>query len=332
MKKKNLILIFGSILIAGIGGLFYYRYMSSPEYSLKQITKAYDEHDFTLFEKYVDTKTLLAGILDRTLSEASERSSAASNAEKLGENLGQGLVNLMRPQIEAFWTQQIQALIETGKIEGGALTTKGLNQRWFNNDKASFKQIKEIKKDGKIAMLSLEFSHTRVDTALQFEIKMRDKGNYWQLFDITDILDFSKHIEDIEEKRVHRLNEVVKKEFLDNVKLSELKLTTETHGNYARYYSFIYDIILENRSNKVIDSLTCIYDIMDSDLHKLKSCYVKDHVNHSPGQKYIFQEIGSYSDKKINPNSLTLRIKYAQLSFKDGSKIKWNEKWEKLEK
>src|SRR5260221_5568749 len=150
MKKKNLILIFGSILIAGIGGLFYYRYMSSPEYSLKQIKKAYDEHDFTLFEKYVDTKTLLAGILDRTLSEASERSLATTNAERLGENLGQGLVNLMRPQIEQLWSQQVQALIETEKIEG-VKSTKGLNHLWFNNDKASFKQIKEIKKDGKIA-------------------------------------------------------------------------------------------------------------------------------------------------------------------------------------
>lgn len=297
MKKKTLIVIAGLTIIIGTAGFLYYRYISSPEYALGQIKSAYEQHDITKFEKYVDTKTLINGILDKTLNEMSEKSTATSEAEKLGENLGKGLINLLRPQVEELWTQQINKLIETGNIDGDN-SKKGLDELWTKNDTASFKGIKEVKKDGKVATISLEFNQPRFDTTLVIDIKMRDKGSYWQLFDISNIFEFNKTVEALEERRVARLNEEVKRIFFQHIKLSDVKVRTVAQGYYVKWYNHIYSIDFENIGDKEIEKITCFFDILNSYGRKVESGYVLHQVDLQPKQVYKYETVDRLSDDK----------------------------------
>jgi len=115
--KKLLIFTVSLALIGGGAWLAYYKYTRSPEYSLNQIRLAYEEHDLTKFEKYVDTKTVVRGLLDKTMDEISNELNPESKAEKLGQDLGKGLFTLVRPRLEEVWVQQIQALVESGDIK-----------------------------------------------------------------------------------------------------------------------------------------------------------------------------------------------------------------------
>lgn len=331
MKKNTIILIVGLTIVVGTAGFLYYRYISSPEYSLGQIKNSFEEHDLTKFEKYVDSKTLIGGILDKTLSEMSENSTATSKAEKLGEDLGKGLINLMRPQVEELWTQQINKLVETGDIQGEK-GKKGLDDLWNKSDTASFKGIKEVKKDGKVATISLEFNQPRFDTTLVLDVKMRNKGSYWQLFDISNIFDYSKTIESLEERRVNRLNEEVKKKFFSHIKMSDVKVRTETKGYYTKWYGHVYTIDFENIGDKEIDVITCFFDILSATGQKLESGYVNHQVNIKPTQKYSHKEEDIMSYDKVDPNGITVSIKLVELKFNDGSKLEWQDKWADLVK
>lgn len=326
MNKKTIILIIGLTLVIGTVGLLYYRYISSPEYSLGQIKTAFEQHDISKFEKYVDTKTLINGILDKTLNQMSEKSTATSEAEKLGENLGKGLINLLRPQVEELWTQQINKLVETGDI-GGQNEKKGLDELWSKNDTASFKGIKEVKKDGKVATISLEFNQPRFDTTLVIDIKMRDKGSYWQLFDISNIFEFNKTIESLEERRVGKLNEEVKKTFFQHIKLSDVKVKTVSQGHYVKWYNHFYSVDFENIGDKEIETITCFFDILNSSGRKLESGYVLHQVNIKPKQIYKYETVDRLSYDKIDSRGLTLTTDLVGLKFKNGSKLEWNYKW-----
>lgn len=331
MKKKTIILIVGLTIVVGTAGYLYYRYISSPEYSLGQIRKAFEEHDLTKFEKHVDTKTLISGILDKTLSEMSDKSAATSKAEKLGEDLGKGLINLMRPQVEELWAQQINKLVETGIIQGEN-GKKGLDELWIKNDTASFKGIKEVKKDGKVATLFLEFSHPRFDTTLVLDVKMRDKGSYWQLFDISNIFDYSKTIESLETRRVDRLNIEVKKQFFTHVKISDVKVKTETKGHYTKWYGHTYTIEFENIGDSEIQSMTCFFDILNSAGRQLETGYIYHEINLAPRQKYSHKEEDIMSYDKVDATGITISIDLAELKFSDGTKLEWHRKWADLRK
>jgi len=323
MKKKTIVLIVGLAIVVGTAGFLYYRYISSPEYSLGQIKRSFEEHDLTKFEKYVDSKTLIGGILDKTLSEMSEKSTATSKAEKLGEDLGKGLINLMRPQVEELWTQQINKLVETGDIQGEK-GKKGLDDIWNKSDTASFKGIKEVKKDGKVATISLEFNQPRFDTTLVLDVKMRDKGSYWQLFDISNIFDYSTIIESLEERRVDRLNEEVKKTFFQHVKVSDIRLKTVTQGYYTTWYNHIYNIDFENIGDKEIEVLTCFFDIVNASGQKLESGYVLLRVNLQPTKKYTHEEVDRLSYSKVDSKGLTFKPTLLLLDFNSRTGQSWS--------
>lgn len=330
MKRSVILSISALIIIVGTAGFLYYRYVSSPEYSLGQIKKSFDEHDITKFEKYVDTKTLIGGVLDRRLNQMSENSTVTSKAEKLGEDLGRGLVNLMRAQVEELWTHQIKKLVETGDIEGEN-GKEGLDALWNKSDTVSFTGIKEVKKDGKVATISLEFNQPRFDTTLILDIKMRDKGGYWQLFDISNIFDYLQTIETLEEKRVGRINEEVKKQFFQNIKISEVKVNTRSHGQYSPWFSHAYVMDFENIGTKDIVSLTCFFTIRKPSGEKLASGYViENSLNLKPGEKFSYKEEDSFSYDIVESSGIFVELDLMELKFEDGSQIQWEYEWADL--
>ena len=64
MKKVYVICIIILLLVATTG-IIYWQYTTTPRYSLLQIKKAYDQHDFASFQKYVDIETVTNSLVDK---------------------------------------------------------------------------------------------------------------------------------------------------------------------------------------------------------------------------------------------------------------------------
>ena len=120
MKKKKLLIsgLLTALLIAG--GLFYWYYKQTPKYALLQVKEALADHDFALFEQYVDMEAVMTSLIDQVMEINKNTSTAKNEWEQLGQNIGTGLVNLLKPQLSTLYKQQIQKLVETGKFETGS--------------------------------------------------------------------------------------------------------------------------------------------------------------------------------------------------------------------
>lgn len=333
MKNKALLTTLLSISIIAIGIFIYYIYTSSIKQSLKQINKAYENHDITLIEKYIDFNSILDRIFDERMNSSSsneysnyDETDSYNSGRELGEKMGKGIANLMKPQLKERWKQEILNLIEVGDFDN-----QNDNLQSFSNITRvfSFNQIKSVKKEGKIALIELEFNLPRYDTIAILNIKMRNKENYWQLFDVENLFQNINLINELEEKRVNRLNSELKNEFFKYVKMSELKVEY-SENERKNTYSFYF----ENKSDKIIENLSCYFDITT----KInEDSFVKEYyldfklLNFLPGQKRKFEE-KEFSYYPIFENQkFDIDFKSISLKLENKKDLQWHYKWDDFE-
>src|SRR5690606_27959952 len=185
-----------------------------------------ENHDLTTFEKYVDIDGVTSNLLDQFMATQNEN------------EMTKGFVDLMKPQLSAMLKGEISKLIEQGNGESiGDSTNKkpmSIIGLWEKTGKKNGKiSVDEIVKDAKIATVRFEIEQTRFDTTLYFNLKMRDKGGYWQLAELTDFNKFNEEVESLEQNRVDKLNKPIKnkiKETID-VKSEAYKVHDKWGGN-----------------------------------------------------------------------------------------------------
>jgi hypothetical protein len=233
--------------------------------------------------------------------------------------------------MEELWTQQARKLVEAGTLGGDE--KKGLSDIWLKTDSVSFKGIKAVEEDGKIATVSLEFDQPRFDTTLVLDIKMRDKGNHWQLFDITNVFDFVQTINSLEERRVKRINDEAVRSFLEHIQVSKVKVTTSRDGIYSFVsYRHTFSVDFKNISDKVVEDITCIFEIENSSNERLHTGIVKERLQLLPDKIYHYEDVDRLSFDRIDTEGLNVNISLVKVSFDDGSEIKWESEWSDVNK
>ena len=108
-KKKVLFLVLLGIVVVLAGAVGVWIHRSSPSYSLKQVVIAFQEHDLTSFQKYVDTKSVVSKLTDEAIRQYEQ--------EKGTNALARGMITLFREKVETLWTSQIEKLVETGTLD-----------------------------------------------------------------------------------------------------------------------------------------------------------------------------------------------------------------------
>jgi hypothetical protein len=326
--SKKLAISFAAIAIIAIAGFFYYRRVSSPAYSLLQIKTAYQDHDITLFEKHVDIKTVTNGLLDKSMKEYADNNVPTSNTERLGQTLGKGLANIIRPQMEELWRKQVLALVETGKI-GGEDEKLSLDKIWKKSKSIEFKEVKEVSREGKVANIGLVFNHPRFDTTLTLNVLMRDRGSHWQLFDITELFESVKTMDRLEQRRVRTLNAEVEKQLLSNLKPVNTEVRLISHGTYYKYYEGEIKFQVQNTSSKPIKSFKVFFMIRNSKGKLVEPVVIESSKVLDAGQIYTHRS-GAYvgeSAKDIK-GPYSNDISYGLIEFLDGEKIEWAAAWD----
>lgn len=199
MKKIFLLLL----AVGLIGGYLYYRsFLSGPKYSLLQAKEAAQSHNVAEFEKYVNIESLTASLVDQMTEQRSLVSKFIP-----GLNLGKSALNFLKPQLAKAARNEVQNYIETGKVNMNAaghkpLISLGAIAGAIISDSSEFKGIDYVKETGEEALVGLKFTQPKYDTTMILEIKMLDKGDYWQATELTNVGELAKHVVRLEKQRL----------------------------------------------------------------------------------------------------------------------------------
>ncbi|MDQ3291946.1 MAG: DUF2939 domain-containing protein [Bacteroidota bacterium] len=202
MKK---FLLFVVILIA-ISGYFYYQNLvSSPKYSLLQAHEALQEHDMAAFEKYVDIESITGNLV----SDMSQQKGLIGMLNPGSLVLKQAL-QFMKPQLAGIARKEVQKYVETGSFAKDPGREKkvdiSLNGLWNKvvSDDSQFKGVQYTREEGETAFVGLEFTQPRYDTTFVLEVKMQNKGDYWQATEITNTSDILKGVARLQAQKIKK--------------------------------------------------------------------------------------------------------------------------------
>jgi hypothetical protein len=201
MKKVLIILV----VLGLVGGFLYYRnFVGSPKYSLLQAHEAMEDHDMAEFQKYVNIESVTGSLVDQLAANQSLLS-----ALNPGGLVSRQVLRVMKPQLAQVAGKEIQKYVETGDFKKDPTAPKkkidiSLSGLWHKvvSDSAAFKGVKYVNEQGETALVGLEFTQPRYDTTLVLEVKMQDKGDYWQVVELTNTGELLKHTSRLQKHRL----------------------------------------------------------------------------------------------------------------------------------
>jgi len=255
MNRKQLIIAVSiAVAVAIIGGFAYNRWTKSPQYSLKQVHKAFEQHDVINFEKYVDINDVATRYMDDAI--ASELGDE-TEGDDWASGLAQGMVQMMKPQLVNMIEEQVKALVEDEQLptEEEAEEVDAINLlSFFAEDKQSeleYTGVEDVRKDGNIATLTLGFHHDKYDANPVLEVKMRKMDGYWQVAELPNAVAFFGELEDIQEKILAEKNAPLVEQIKQAIAVKNVR-KYEYSGAYGFETKAVFDVDIENVGDKKI--------------------------------------------------------------------------------
>jgi len=204
MKRIILLLL---VVAVAVGGYFYFQSLKGgPHYALMQAANAARTHDMATFERYVDVESVTGSLVDQVANQGS-----VLGVLNPGGMVFKGALRMMKPQLTQAARKEVQQYIETGSLQGAAAAAKskgvmnislaGLAGQVVSTD-SKFKDVKYVKEEGEQALVGLEFTQPKYDTTMVVELKMNNRGDHWQVTEVTNTGDLLKQVARLEKKRL----------------------------------------------------------------------------------------------------------------------------------
>ena len=203
------------IAVMLISGISYWYWTNTPQYSLRFVPKAFEEHDLTMFEKYVDMDSLISRAVDQVMDATTNDSKDTTNPEM--QNMVRGIAQMFKPMLATAAKEQIKTYIEKGNFDSvankaGKKQSTGpeidVGDKFFKRGGGDiqYKGVDYSKKDGKIAVVGLKLYYPKLESEVILEIKMRERDGYWQIMEINNLSDFIKKMDQLEKVAIDKLN------------------------------------------------------------------------------------------------------------------------------
>jgi hypothetical protein len=181
MKKWFFIILFLVIIV--VSGIFVWKMMLSPEYSLKQLEKAITKHDVIAFNKYVDLDATMDGIIVQTW------------LYYISNEIGNVLLSVVKPNIKEIIKEEVLEYIATGQWSGNdpengneiSAIVINLIKDKIDPEQWDQQSINYTEINGNIAHVGLTYFDNAKDTNFILEVKMRNMKGYWQIIEISNV-------------------------------------------------------------------------------------------------------------------------------------------------
>ena len=203
---KRVVLLLLLVVLAG-GGYFYYQSLKAgPKYALIQVANAARTHDMATFERYVDVNSVTGNLMDQVADQGS-----TLGLPNIGGLSLKSALRMLKPQLTQVVRKEVQQFVETGSLQGPAnaaasegvmnISLAGLAGK-VASPGSKFKDIKYVKEEGEQALVGIEFTQPKYDTTMVVELKMRNRGDHWQVTEITNTGDLLKQVARLEKRRM----------------------------------------------------------------------------------------------------------------------------------
>ncbi len=204
MKKLILLVL---LVALGAGGYYYYRSLrQGPSGALVAAAAAVQTHDMPTFEKYVDVNSVTTHLVD----DVTQQGSALTALVPGGGLLMGSAMRLLKPTLARAAHQEVQRYVETGSLEAAAaaapqhlmnISLTGLASKVVGPN-SEFKGIKYSREEGENAFVGLEISQPKYDTTMVVEVKLRHRGDHWQMTQITNSGELLRNVTQLEKQRL----------------------------------------------------------------------------------------------------------------------------------
>ena len=202
MKKIVLLLV----VAAAVGGYLYYRHLiTSPQYSLLRAHQAMQDHDMAAFEKYVNVESITGHLVD----DMAQQKGVIGMLNPGSAVLKQAL-RFLKPQLAGVARKEVEKYVATGTFAKDPTRKKKMdvsfNGLWHQvvSDSSRYQGVKYTRIEGEIAWVGLEFTQPKFDTTLVLEVKMQNRGDYWQATEITNTSAILKGVARLQKQQLQR--------------------------------------------------------------------------------------------------------------------------------
>lgn len=189
------------ILIIILGGAAFYKYywVNTPQYALNMIEKAVQDHDSSVFDRYVNIDSVLDKGYDDYFSAYMDADTMIMNSPLKG--LAQGIIKMAKPLAVNNLKSEINTYIKTGKWQNEEQTKTSspeqpLIQNASINEKIGlknikFKNVEYVKENGASANIGLKIAmpNAKKEMTIDLLMKKSEAGN-WQIVQITNVKDY----------------------------------------------------------------------------------------------------------------------------------------------
>ena len=181
--------------------VYFFIYKQMPEYSLQQIKKAAEQHDQQKFAKYVDVQALSESLAKQFI--------AYNTADKSNALVERSLETAVKRYSDPELNQTFQTIVvdyvQNGKY-GDDAETDGFSKETspaamlmqlqdYIVSKLEFEGFCTLDKNEGIADVTADFYMPQKGATLKLQMKMVDKGKYWQIVEIANLNDFLKQMQ-----------------------------------------------------------------------------------------------------------------------------------------
>lgn len=204
MKKLMLLVI---LLALGAAGYYYFQNLKNgPKGALAQAASAVNNHDMATFEKFVDVNSVTMHLVDDITSQGSGLLSLLP-----GGSLAMGAaMRFAKPALAKAAHKEVERYVETGSLEAAAaaapkrlvnISLTGMVSKVVSAD-SEFKGIKYEREEGDNAFVGLEITQPKYDTTMVVEVKMRRRGDGWQVQQIMNTKELLQQVVGLEKRRL----------------------------------------------------------------------------------------------------------------------------------
>ena len=189
MKKTLLIIFLLTLVVASIGYWYYRGFGGGPKSSLLQAAYAVQVHNAADFERYVDVESVTDKLVDQVAAQANTLRVANGSAAAVLQSLP-----LLKPMLRRTARSEVQRYIETGTLPTNSqgplpgVSVVGMAGQVLGGG-GQFKGIQYVREDGGQALVGVAFAQPAHDTTAIVELRMVDKGDHWQVTEITNARD-----------------------------------------------------------------------------------------------------------------------------------------------
>lgn len=328
MKLKIIASLLIAVALTASGGLYWRnRLIHSPEYSLKRLADAIEEHDVATFQELVDIETVINRYFDATMADAIGDTADADFATLIG----QGMAALMKPRLAAEAKAAILAAVEKGVPEGAP---KGMFLGDFVKRTGvgpeNFKRLSAVTRDGATAVVSLEFENARIDSTVTLQLRMRDMRDYWQVSEIANSVEFESNLKDAEKRRLDAFNRPIRERLATALAVEDLRKTAKDVNSF-----FGGEVTLRasirNESTSTIAGFSTKLRLTDAEGHHLVDLPVSSSDALAPGSAYDFrwrESLGLFGDSghkavaRTREENIRCEIVCDRLELPDGTVVK----------